>query len=121
MGQMPAGGQRHGEDFVPWVAPSEIDRFVGVGARVRLDIGVVGMKQATSAINTEALDAVNIVLTPVIAKVWQDFVGDFFFRPTIPSTGAVKTGVALGIFVGQDRSHGFENCARDVIFARDEF
>ena len=74
-----------------------------MGARVRLNIGVVSMKKSTSTVNREALDTIDVFLTTVIAVVWQNFIGDFGLVPfAVNAADALKTWVAFRIFVGKD-------------------
>lgn len=115
---MAAVTEIHSEDFVARVAPGKINRFVGVGTRVRLDIGVVGVEELDGAGNGEAFDAVDIDLAAIITVIREDFAGDLRFRPR---SEAFKTGIAFAVFVGEDRTHGGEDVFGNVIFAGDEF
>lgn len=99
VGEMAAGGEGHGEDGVTWLAPSEIDGFVGVGAGMGLDVGVVGMEELLGALNGEGFNLVHVFVAAVVAL----------------------TGVAFAVFVGEDGAHGFQNVGGDVVFAGDEF
>ena len=104
---MTTGWQAHGENFIAWLAPSKIDGFVCVRARVWLDIGVVSIKEATSAVNAETFDAVDVGLSTIITIITKDFFGDFVLIPffeiffvTTADANTVKMWVAFGIFIG---------------------
>ena len=70
VGEVTAGGETHGEDFVAGIAPGEVNRFVSVGARVRLNVGMIGMEELTSASDGEAFDTIDINLATIIAVIW---------------------------------------------------
>ena len=97
MGEMAAGGEGHTEDGIARLEPGEVNSVVGLGAGVRLDVGVVGVEEATGAVDGEALNPVDIRLTAVIAIIRQDFIGDFLF---VPARDAFEARVAFGIFIG---------------------
>ena len=99
VGEVAASGERHSEDGVTWLAPSKIDGFVGVGAGMGLDVGVVGVEELLGAFDGEGLDLVDVFVAAVVAFAW----------------------VAFAVFVGEDGAHGFQNLGGDVVFAGDEF
>ena len=99
VGEMAAGGKGHGEDGVARLAPSEINGFVGVGAGMGLDVGMVGMEELLGALNGEGFNFVHVFVAAVVAL----------------------TGVAFAIFVGEDGAHGFQNVGGDIVLAGDEF
>ena len=70
MGEMAAGRKRHAKNGIAGLEPSKIHGIVGLGARVGLNIGVVGMEKSASAVNREAFDAVNILLPAIVAVIW---------------------------------------------------
>ena len=53
----------------------------GIKAGHMEPIGVVGMKEAASAINSETLYTVGVLLATIIAIIWQDLLGDLVFGP----------------------------------------
>ena len=68
--EMTAGWERHAKYGVARFEPGKVNCVVGLGARMGLDIGVVGMEEFASPLNGEAFDAVNVGLPTVIAIVW---------------------------------------------------
>lgn len=99
VGEMAAGGEGHGEDGVARLAPSEINGFIGVGAGMGLDVGMVGMEELLGALNGEGLNLVHVFVAAVVAL----------------------TRVAFAILVGEDGAHGFQNVGGDIVLAGDEF
>ena len=59
----------HGQNFVTRLTPGKINRFIGIGTRVGLDVGVIGMKKFHRAGNSEAFDFINISLTAIITII----------------------------------------------------
>ena len=72
---------------------------VRLRSTVRLDIGVVGIEQLEGPIDCQLLDFVHYLAPAVIPP----------------------PRIALGVFVGELRSHGFENRTRYEILRGDEF
>ena len=68
--EVTAGRKRHAEHGIAWFAPCVIDGSVGLSARVWLNVGVVGMKEAASAVYRETLHTIYVFLTTVITVVW---------------------------------------------------
>ncbi len=66
---------------------------------MRLDVGVFGAKEFLGAIDGQLLDFVGVFAASVVA---------------LP-------GVAFGVFVGKNPSHGFEDCFGNEILRGDEF
>ena len=82
----------------PGLQRGHVDGDVGGSAGVRLHVGVFGAEQFLGAIDGELLDFVGVFAAAVVALA----------------------GIAFGVFVGEDRAHGFEHGFGDEIFAGDE-
>ncbi len=76
--------QRHGKNSIAGLAPSEVGGFVGVGTRMRLNVGVVGLEQLFCTVDSDLLDLVDVLVAAVVAFA----------------------GVALTVFISEDRAHG---------------
>ena len=71
--------QFQGKDRIAGINDGEIGRGVGLGAGVRLDVGMIGIEQTRGALKGKLFNHVHIDTATVVAF----------------------TGIALGIFVGQ--------------------
>ena len=91
MCQVAAMGEIHTQHGVAGLQRGHVDRDVGGGAGMRLYIGVLGSEELFRAVNGELFDFIGDLATSVIALA----------------------RVALGVFVGEDRAHGFEHGFRD--------
>ena len=89
----------HAEDGVAGLERGHVNGDVGLRAGVRLHVGVLGAEERLGAIDGELFGFVRDFAAAVIALAW----------------------IAFRIFVGEDRTHRFENGFRDEIFRRDEF
>ena len=85
--------QRH----IARVHQREVGGEVGLAARVRLHVGVVGAEQRLHALDGERLDLVDEVAAAVVALA----------------------GVALGVLVGQDRADRGQDGRAGVVLRRD--
>ena len=98
VGEVAARRQRHAERGVAGPEEGEEDGLVGLGATVGLDVGEGAVEQLAGAVDGELLGDVDFRAAAVVAA----------------------TGIALGIFVGQNRALGFEDCGGDDVLAGDE-
>ena len=97
--EVSAGGEAHAEDGVAGLEEGEEDGLVGLGAGMGLDVGVGAAEELLGAFDGEGLGAIDFDATAVVAA----------------------TGVAFGIFVGEDRALGFEHRGGDDVLAGDQF
>ena len=79
----------------PGFEQRQVDGHVGVGARVRLHVGVLGAEQRLDALAGEVLDLVDDLVAAVVALA----------------------GIALGVLVGEDRARGLAAPPGDVKFS----
>ena len=87
MGQVAAVGQVHAQDRVAQVAQGLIDRVVGVGAAVGLDIGMVRAEELAGPLPGDVLHHVHALAAAVVPLA----------------------GVALGVLVGEHRGRGSQH------------
>ena len=97
--EVAAVGEIHAEHRVAGLQRGHIDGDVGGRAGMRLHVGVFRAEKFLGAIDRQLFH----------------FVGDF------AAAVVALARIALGVFVGEDRAHGFEHRFRDEIFARDQF
>ena len=98
MGKVPAFRKAHAENGIARLQQSQINRDVGLRARVRLHIDMFGSVDLLCTFDGDPLDFVNILASAVIA------------RP----------GIALCVLVGQMAAHGFHDCLADKVFRCDQ-
>ncbi|MNN47594.1 hypothetical protein D3C81_1620220 [compost metagenome] len=98
MGQVAAVGQAHAEDGVAGIQQGEVDRRVGRGAGVRLDVGVVGAEQLFGAVDGDLLDLVDVLAAAVVALA----------------------RIALGVLVGQPAALGLHDTLAGVVLRGDQ-
>ena len=98
VGQVPARGERHAHDRVARLQQRQQHRLVGLRAGMGLHVGEGAAEQPLGAVDGELLDDIDKFAAAVIALA----------------------GIALGIFVGQDRALRLEHGARDDVLGRDE-
>ena len=67
VGQVPAVCQLEREDRVPGLQAGEVDGHVRLGARVRLDVGVLGAEERSGPVDRELLDLVDDLAPAVVA------------------------------------------------------
>src|SRR5208282_92543 len=95
VGKVAAVREVHGQHLVAGLENGEIDGHVGLAAGVGLDIGVLGAEDALGAFNGQPLHDVHV------------------FAAAVPAFA----GVALGVFIGQDRALCFQDGEADKVFA----
>ncbi|MNO97992.1 hypothetical protein D3C76_897220 [compost metagenome] len=98
VGQVATVGQAHAQDGVTGRQQGQVDGGVGLGAGVRLDVGVVGAEQLLGTVDGQLLDDVDVLATTVVALA----------------------RVAFGVLVGQDRALGLHDCRAGVVFRSDQ-
>ncbi|MCY1438595.1 hypothetical protein D9M71_548010 [compost metagenome] len=99
MGQVAAVGQAHAEDGVAGIQQRQVDRRVGRGAGVRLDVGVVGAEQLLGAIDGQLLDLVDVLAAAVVAL----------------------GRITLGVLVGQPAALCLHDALAGVVLRGDQF
>ena len=92
------GAMAEHRNRVAGLAERQIDREVGRGAGVGLDVGVLGAEQRLGAGDAQLLNLVDELLTLVVATA----------------------GIAFAVLVRQRRAERFEDRRRGVVFTRDE-
>ena len=98
MGEVTAVVQAQAEHRVARFEEGLVHRHVGVSARMRLDVGVVGTEQGLDPFASQVLHLVHMHVAAVVPLAW----------------------VALGVLVGQDRPAGFQYGRRGEILRSDE-
>ena len=98
MGQMPAVVEPHGQDGGALLEQRLVHGQVGVGAGVRLDVGVLGAEEGGAAVAGEVLDLVDDVVAAVVAPA----------------------RVPLGVLVGEDRAGRRHDRRRGEVLRRDQ-
>jgi hypothetical protein len=88
----------HPENRVARLQHREKHRHVGLGARVRLHVGVFGAEQRFRPVDGERLDDVDVLAAAVVALA----------------------RIAFGVLVGEDRAGRLENGRADEVLGRDE-
>ena len=95
--QVPAVREIHAEHGVAQLQRRHVDGNVGLRARMRLHVGVLGAEQGLRAVDRQLLGAVHEFAAAVVALA----------------------GIALGVFVGEHRAHRFEHRFGNEIFRRE--
>ena len=98
VGEVPTVDEGHSHNGVVRLDESGVGGQVRHGARIRLDVGVVGLENLLGAVLGHFFDQVRDLLAFVVAF----------------------TGVALGIFVRQAARGGRHDGPRDVILGRNQ-
>ncbi len=98
VGEMAAAGEVHAEQPVARAQQREVDRHVGAGARVRLDVGVLGAEQRLGPLDGRRLDAIDDLAAAVVAA----------------------PRVALGVLVGGDAAGRLEHGAAGEVLRGDQ-
>ncbi len=80
VGQVTAVRQAHAEDGVTSLQQRQVNRRIGLGTGVRLNVGVIGTEQLLGTVNGQLLNDIDILATTVVALA----------------------RVAFGVLVGQD-------------------
>ncbi len=97
--QVTAVREVHGEEGIAWFHDGHEDGHVGLRACVGLDVGVLGSEELAGTFAGEVFDDVDMFAAAVIAS----------------------SGVAFGVFIGQDGADGFLDGCGGVVFRGDEF
>ena len=92
-------GQIEAQHGVARLEGRQIDGRVGLGAGVRLHVGVLGAEELLRAVAGQVLDDVDELAAAVVAPA----------------------GIALGVFVGQHAADGLHHGGAGVVFAGDHF
>jgi hypothetical protein len=98
VGQVTAGGKTHAEQRGAGRGECQVDGGVGLRARVRLDVGVVGGEEFAGALDGEPLGDVHVMAPAVVAAA----------------------GVPFGVLVREHRTLGGEDVRAGVVLRRDE-
>jgi len=98
VGQVAAVGQAHAQYGIARLDQRLEHRGVGLGAGVRLDVGVVGTEQLFGAVDGQLLDDVDVFATTVVALA----------------------RIAFGVLVGQHAALGFHDGRAGVVFRGDQ-
>ena len=93
VGEVASVGEVEAEDGVAGGDERHVGGGVGLRAGVRLDVGVVGAEEAFGAVAGEGFDDVGVLAATVVAL----------------------SGVAFGVFVGEDGACGLEDGAADEV------
>jgi hypothetical protein len=67
VGEVPAMRQRHAEDGVARLQQGQVHGLVGLRARMRLHVGVVGAEQLLAAVDGQLLGHVHVLAAAVVA------------------------------------------------------
>src|SRR5580704_11145176 len=94
---MASMGEVEAEDGVSGLEDGHVGGGVGLRAGVRLHVGMFSPEDLLRSVASEVLDDVGEFASAVVAA----------------------TGVALGVFVGEDRTGGFKNSLADEVFRGD--
>ncbi len=97
VGQVAAHGQVEAENGVARLDDRHVRGGVGLGAGVRLHVGVFGAEELFGAIARQRFDNIGILAAAVVALA----------------------RIALGIFVGEDRARGFKHRLADKVLRGD--
>ena len=91
--------QVHAKIAITWFQHREVNRHVGLGAGVRLHVGMIGAEQFFGAGDRQRFDFVDEFTAAVISLA----------------------RITFGIFVGHHRALGFEHRFANDVLRRDEF
>ena len=94
MSKVAAFREAHSEDGVARLQQGQVYRDVGLGSRMRLHVDMLGAVYFFGTVNGNPLDFVYELTSAVIAR----------------------SGITLGILVGQMAAHGFHDGLTDKIF-----
>ena len=98
VGQVTARGERHAENGVAGLQQGEQDALIGLRARMGLDIGEGAVEELAGALDRQSFGDIDVLAAAVVAPA----------------------RIALGILVGQHRTLGVEDRARDDILRGDQ-
>ena len=96
---MAAVSQVHAEHRVAGLDKRKINRHVGLRARVRLYVGVLRAEELFRPLNGQIFHLVHALAAAIVALA----------------------GITLGVFIGENRSHGRHDSRRDQILRGDQF
>lgn len=99
VGQMAAVGQVHAQDRISRLQRGEIDRHVGLGAGMGLDIGVFRAEEFLGPLDGQGFRHIHELAAAVVTV----------------------SRISLGVFVRHDAAHGFHDGDGRVVFRRDHF
>src|SRR5262245_29708608 len=99
VGEMAAVGKIHTENLIAVLNCREIDSHVRLCPAMRLDVRVFGAKQLLGTIDCRLLHNIGPFAASVVTLTW----------------------IALGVLVGEDGTHRFENGFTDEVFGGDQF
>ena len=97
--RLAAGGERHAKHGIARLDQRQHHRLIGLAAGMGLDIGEGAVEQALGAVDGELLDHVDILAAAVIAPA----------------------GIALGVFIGEERAGCVEHGLGDGVLRSDQF
>ncbi len=92
--QVAAVGEAHAEKRVAGLEHRHVDGLVGLGAAVRLNVAVLGVKKLLGALNGKGFGHINEFAAAVVTLAGQ----------------------TLGVLVGQGRAHRFQHGFADKVF-----
>ena len=98
MGQVSAVGQTHAHHGITGLQQSQLNRHIGLSARMGLDIGKFRAKQRFCPVNAKLLDLIHHMTAAIVALAGQ----------------------ALGIFVGENGTHGSDDRRRREVLRRNQ-
>ncbi len=98
MGQVAAVRQAHAQHGIAGLEQRQIDRCVGLTAGVWLNVGVVGTKQLSGAVDGQLLDLVDVLATAVVTLA----------------------GIALCVLVGQTAALRLHHAFAGVVLRGDQ-
>ncbi|MNN53327.1 hypothetical protein D3C81_1680720 [compost metagenome] len=96
--EVTAMGQTHAQESVASLQQGQVDRRVGLGAGVRLDVGIACTEQLLGTVNGQLLDHIDVLATAVVALA----------------------RVAFGVLVGQLGALGLHHLRAGVVFRGDQ-
>ncbi len=91
--------QVHAQHRVAGLDKRKINRHVGLRTRVRLYVGVLRAEELFRPLNGQVFHLVHALAAAIVALA----------------------GITLGVFIGENRSHGRHNSRRDQILRGDQF
>ena len=98
VGKVSAAGKAHAENGIAYINKGVINSLVCLCAGMRLNVGMIGAKQLAGTAAGDILNDIYILAAAVITL----------------------SGITLGVFVGEDRTHCSQYCGRNDIFACDK-
>ena len=99
MGQVTAHGQVEAHEGVARLQAGHDDGHVRLGAGMRLYVGILRIVDLAEAVDRQLLDLVHHLATAIVALA----------------------GVAFGVFVGTDGTHGFHDLVGHIVLGGNQF